>query len=216
MSLAVLCDFDGTITINDTFEHVLRKYAQGDWKMIDGEYERGEISLRECLRKQGVLVKAPEMVLVAELERAAMFRPNFEKLIMYCRENHVPLAIVSAGLDFAIKHLLRMKGWNSLAKLYVAKAKVTEEGIKFNFPRLRDKTSLSVKDDLVKHYKKRGLKVAYVGDSIPDAEALKLADHRFVIKGSRLAVLCRQQNIPAREISDFREMVNVLQFDLAL
>ena len=124
------------------------------------------------------------------------------------------MAVVSAGLDFAIKHLLRMKGWNNLVKLYAARAQVTPEGIRFTFPRLRDKTSQSVKDDLVKHYKKRGVRVAYVGDSIPDVQALKLSDYRFVIKGSRLAGLCRQENIPAREISDFQEMVTAMQYDL--
>jgi 2-hydroxy-3-keto-5-methylthiopentenyl-1-phosphate phosphatase len=44
---------------------------------------------------------------------------------------------------------------------------------------------------------------ASVGDGIWDIHALKEADYRFVIKGSRLAELCRRQGIPAREVSDF-------------
>src|SRR3989441_13109648 len=68
-NLAVLCDFDGTITLNDTFEQILKKYATGDWKVFDQQYARGEINLQECLRKQGALVRTPEMVLIAELER---------------------------------------------------------------------------------------------------------------------------------------------------
>ena len=214
MSLAVLCDFDGTITLTDTYEYVLRKFAQGDWRIFDEQYERGEITLQECVRRQGRLVRTPEMVLVAELERVTGFRPNFDKLVQYCRANKVPLVAVSAGLDFAIKYLLRMKGWDRLVKLYAARAKSTPEGIKFAFPRLRDKTSLSVKDDLVKHYKKKGRRVAYVGDGIRDIHALKEADFRFVIKDSKLAGLCRQQALPGREISDFQEMVTAIQYDL--
>ena len=216
MSLAVLCDFDGTITLTDTYEYVLRKFGQGDWRIFDERYERGEITLQECVRRQGSLVKTPEMLLVAELERVTGFRPNFDKLIRYCRTNRIPLLVVSAGLDFAIKHLLRMKGWDRLVKLYAARAKSTPEGIKFTFPRLRDKTSLSVKDDLVKHYKNKGRRVAYVGDGIWDIHALREADFRFVIKGSKLAGLCRQQNIPAREINDFQEMLTAIQYELAL
>ena len=216
MSLAVLCDFDGTITLTDTYEYVLRKFAQGDWRIFDDQYERGEITLQECLRKQGSLVKTPEMLLVAELERVTGFRPNFDKLIGYCRTNRIPLLVVSAGLDFTIKHLLRLKGWDRLVKLYVAKAQSTPEGIRFSFPRLRDKTSLSVKDDLVKHYKKKGRRVAYVGDGVRDIHALREADFPFVIKGSKLAGLCRQQNIPAREINDFQEMLTAVQYELAL
>jgi 2-hydroxy-3-keto-5-methylthiopentenyl-1-phosphate phosphatase len=214
-NLAVLCDFDGTITTTDTFEYIVKKYAQGDWRRFDQEYEKGQITLQECIRKQGALVRAPEMVLIAEMERVTGFRPNFDKLVAYCRGNRIPLGIVSAGVDFVIKHLLRMKGWNNIVKLYVAKAQNTSEGIKFTFPRLRDKTSLSIKDDMVRFHKGRGRRVAYAGDGIWDIHALKLADYPFAIKGSRLAGLCRQQNIPAREITDFQEMVTALQYDLS-
>lgn len=182
--------------------------------MFDQQYARGEINLQECLRKQGALVRTPEMVLIAELERVTTFRPNFGRLVTYCRSERVPLAVVSAGLDFAIKHLLRMKGWDNLVKLYVAKSEMTPSGIKFTFPRLQDKTSLSVKDDLVKRYKGQGRKVVYVGDGIWDMDALKQSDYRYAIKGSRLATLCRENNIPAREITDFQEVVSALQYDL--
>jgi len=212
--LAVLCDFDGTISLTDTLEYVLRKFAVGDWKSFDEQYDRGEIGLQECLRGQGRLVRTPEMVLVAEMERVTGFRSNFDKLVQYCRHNKVPLVAVSAGLDFVLRDLLRMKGWNNLVRLSAAKAECTPEGIKFTFPRLHDKTSLSIKDDLVKYYKAKGRRVAYVGDGIWDIHALKEADYRFAIKGSRLAELCRRQGIPAREVSDFLEMVTAIQYDL--
>jgi 2-hydroxy-3-keto-5-methylthiopentenyl-1-phosphate phosphatase len=212
--LAVLCDFDGTITVTDTLEYILRKFAMGDWRSFDQKYERGEITLQECLRSQGRLVKTPEMVLVAEMERVTGFRSHFDKLVQYCRHNKVPLVAVSAGLDFVIRDLLRMKGWNNLVKLSAAKAECTPDGIKFTFPRLHDRTSLSIKDDLVKYYKAKGKRVAYVGDGIWDIHALKEADHPFAVKGSRLAELCRRQGVPAREVSDFLEMVTTLQYDL--
>ncbi len=214
LSLAVLCDFDGTITLIDTYEYILKKYALGDWRKFDQQYERGEISIQECVRKQGAFVRTPEMVLVAEMERVTRFRPDFDKLVSYCRGNRIPIGVVSAGLDFVIKDLLRMKGWNNLAKLYVARAETTLDGIKFTFPRLRDKTSLSIKDDLVRFHRSRGRKVVYVGDGLWDLTAIKLADYRFAVKGSKLAGLCRQHNIPAREITDFQEMVTAIQYEL--
>ena len=213
-SLAVLCDFDGTITLTDTFAYILKKYAQGDWKQYDAQYERGEITLREVIKKQGAMIKTPEIVLVAEMERVTGFRPNFDKLISYCRSNKIPIGVVSAGLDFVINHLLRMKGWNHLVKLYVAKAETTPDGIRFTFPRLRDKTSLDLKDDLVRFHKSKGRRVAYIGDGLWDLPALKLADHPFAVKGSKLAGLCRQENIPAREIVDFQEVLTSIQYDI--
>ncbi len=213
-SLAVLCDFDGTITLTDTFAYILKKYAQGDWQQYDRQYERGELTLQDVVRKQGMMIRTPEMVLVAEMERVTGFRPNFDKLIAYCRTNKTPIAVVSAGLEFVINHLLRMKGWNHLVKLHVAKAETTPDGIRLTFPRLRDKTSLDLKDDLVRFHQSKGRRVAYVGDGRWDLPALKLADYRFAVKGSTLANLCRQQNIPAREISDFQEVIATLQYDI--
>ena len=213
-SLAVLCDFDGTITLTDTFAYILKKYAQGDWQQYDGQYERGELRLQDVVKKQGMMIKTPEMVLIAEMERVTMFRPNFDKLIAYCRTNKIPIGVVSAGLDFVINHLLRMKGWNYLVKLYVAMTETAPNGIRFTFPRLRDKNSLDLKDDLVRFHQSKGRRVAYIGDGQWDLPALKLAEYRFAVKGSKLAGLCRQQNIPAREISDFQEVIATLQYDV--
>ena len=53
MKLAILSDFDVTVTLNDTFENVLEKFAQGDWRAVDDQYVKGEITLEECLRRQG-------------------------------------------------------------------------------------------------------------------------------------------------------------------
>ena len=214
-NLAVLCDFDGTITLNDTFAHILKKYAHGDWQQYDRQYECGELTLQDVVKKQGLMIRTPEMVLIAEMERVTGFRPNFDKLITYCRTSKIPLTIVSAGLDFVINDLLRMKGWNHLVKLYAAKAETSPEGIRLTFPRLRDKTSSDLKDDTVRFHQSKGRRVAYVGDGLWDLPALKLAEYRFAVKGSRLAGLCRQQNIPAREISDFQEVIATLQYDLA-
>src|SRR5262249_20323158 len=105
--------------------------------------------------------------------------------------------------------------WDNLVRLSVAKSEMTPAGIKFTFPRLEDKASFSTKDDLVKHYKKQGRKVVYVGDGIWDMHALRAADYKYAIKGSRLAALCRTQNVPAREITDFIELVNTVQYDLS-
>jgi len=213
-NLAVLCDFDGTITLIDTFEYILKKYAQGNWRDYDAAYARGEISLHDVMKKQGATLRTPEMVLVAEMERVTGFRPNFDKLLNYCRNNKIQIGVASAGLSFVINHLLRMKGWNRVVKLYVAKAETTPEGIRFTFPRLHDKESVDLKDDIVRFHHSRGRKVAYIGDGQFDLLALKLSDYRFAVKGSTLAGICRRENIPAREITDFQEVLNAIQYDI--
>jgi 2-hydroxy-3-keto-5-methylthiopentenyl-1-phosphate phosphatase len=58
MRTVVLLDFEGTITMRDSSELALRRFAQGRWEGYDEMLDRGEIGLEECLRRQFSLVKA--------------------------------------------------------------------------------------------------------------------------------------------------------------
>jgi HAD superfamily phosphoserine phosphatase-like hydrolase len=211
MKLAVLSDFDGTVTLNDTFENVAEKFAEGDWRAVDDQYVKGEITLEECLRRQGGMVRVSKSQILHELDRVTKFRPGFDNLAEYCKTNHYPLVVVSAGLDFVIKHFLTRQNWNDKVELFAAAAKCTPKGIKFDFPKLKDKRSMNFKDDTVRYYKTKTDTVAYVGDGRWDLHALRNADLRFAIKNSKLAELCKEQEIQAATVADFTEVVTSLQ-----
>jgi HAD superfamily phosphoserine phosphatase-like hydrolase len=211
MKLAVLSDFDGTVTLNDTFENVAEKFAEGDWRAVDDQYVKGEITLEECLRRQGGMVRVSKSQILHELDRVTKFRPGFDNLAEYCKTNHYPLVVVSAGLDFVIKHFLTRQNWNDKVELFAAAAKCTPKGIKFDFPKLKDKRSMNFKDDTVRYYKTKTDTVAYIGDGRWDLHALRNADLRFAIKNSKLAELCKEQEIQAATVADFTEVVTSLQ-----
>jgi len=211
MSLVVLCDFDGTVLDIDTCVFILEKFAEEEWRIFDEQLERGEITLEECLRKQFSTVRVPEKLILEETERVLSVRPNFEKLVEYCRAHRIPLILVSAGLDFVIKHFLELKGWHGLVEVYAPKARCTVYGIRFTFPKLFDKTSVSFKDDSVRYYKKQGKRVIYIGDGLADYNAARNADFSFAIHGSKLAELLNTDGIQHKEISDFEEVVETIK-----
>jgi 2-hydroxy-3-keto-5-methylthiopentenyl-1-phosphate phosphatase len=211
MKLAVLSDFDGTITLNDTFQNIMEKFGQGDWRAVDEQYVKGEITLEECLRRQGAMVRASKPQILAELDQVTKFRPGFDDLVTYCNTNRFPLAVVSAGLDFVIKHFLTRQNLRNKVELVAAVARCTRMGIKFDFLRLKDNRSLSFKDDTVRYYKTLADTVAYVGDGPWDLQAIRNADIRFVVKNSKLAQLCKEQEVQATTVTDFIEMVALLQ-----
>jgi 2-hydroxy-3-keto-5-methylthiopentenyl-1-phosphate phosphatase len=211
MNLVVLCDFDGTITTVDTAEWVLARFAQGDWRLFDRQFEKGEITLEECLNRQFSLMKASEKQILEELENVVKFRSNFKKLAEYCKENRVPVVIVSAGLDFVIKHFLKLNSCLDLVKVYSAKTAFSAQSIKFAFPILFDKTSDNFKHDMVRHYKTQDREVIYVGDGLADYAAAKDADYSFAIEDSRLAKLCRSHGIGCRTINDFDELIEAIR-----
>lgn len=211
MNLVVLCDFDGTITRIDTAEFVLARFAQGNWQVFNEQFESGKITLEECLRRQFSLVRSSKKRILDELADVVTFRPNFGELSEYCKKNLIPLTIVSAGLDFVIKHFLKLNSWHRLVETCTAKTKLGTKGIEFTFPKLFDKTSANFKQDLVRRCKNESKKVLFVGDGSGDYAAAEEAGYLFAIKDSRLARLCEDHKIHYKTITDFAQVIDAIQ-----
>jgi 2-hydroxy-3-keto-5-methylthiopentenyl-1-phosphate phosphatase len=210
VSLAVLCDFDGTIVEIDTAVFVLDRFGRGDWRTLDRQYELGQITLEECLRKQFSLVTATREEILDELDKVVTFRQGFERLARYCKEKSIPFIIVSAGLDFVIDHFMRQNGWETLVETCAATTEFKAGGIDFIFPKLFDRASVNFKQDLVKHYRARGMKVVYIGDGTADYTAAASADYPFAVRSSRLAKLCESQRQGCTAITDFIKVVEAI------
>jgi 2,3-diketo-5-methylthio-1-phosphopentane phosphatase len=209
--VVVLCDFDGTTTDVDTAEFVLRTFARGDWRTTEVLFEKGEITLEQCLRKQFSLVRASREQILNALDGVATLRPGFEEFARYCKNRGIPLVIVSAGLDFVIKHFLEVKNLKNLATVYVPKSRISADGIEFKFPRRYYGKSVDFKHDLVRHYKSQCLRVIFIGDGNADFAAAKEASLAFAIKGSRLEASCEKEKIPFIGISSFREALESIR-----
>jgi 2-hydroxy-3-keto-5-methylthiopentenyl-1-phosphate phosphatase len=211
MNLVVLSDFDGTITDIDTGEFVLRKFAQGEWKIFDKMLERGEITLEECLTKQFSKVKTRRKEIISALDLERIFlRKNFKIFLASCLEQRIPFRIVSAGLDFCIKHLLTANKITDV-KIICPKAKCTKQGIRFYFPIIQNKKSNNFKEGCVRAYKAQNRKVIFIGDGVSDYEAAKASHISFAVRGSNLARIMKQHRIKFREFSDFEEVANQIR-----
>jgi len=211
MDLVLLCDFDGTVVNIDTAEYLLEKFVEGDWKIFNLHYKREEISLEECMQKQFSMFNVPRCLMLRELEKVVSFRSNFNNLVEFCRIQDFPFIIVSASLDFIIKHFLEQKGLGDSIVVYAAKTIIKNDGNKLTLPKLFDKTSIDFKEDLVKYYKQQGSRVIYIGDGRSDYNAVRNANFSFVIKDSKLADLCKRTGIPHQEINDFQEVIDSIK-----
>jgi len=211
MGLVVLCDFDGTITMVDTAEFVLGKFAVGDWRALDRQFEHGETTLEECLKHQFKLVRVSEEQMLDALEGVVSLRPHFDRLVQYCQDSSMPFIVVSAGLDFVIEHYLRANEWNESVQVCAAKAWATANGVELEFPPLHDETSVNFKQDLARKHKRQGETVIYIGDGSGDFDAAKEADRVFAVQGSKLAQLCQMHRVSFKPITDFQEVINGIQ-----
>jgi 2,3-diketo-5-methylthio-1-phosphopentane phosphatase len=206
----VVSDFDGTIVNVDTAQVALDLYADPEWKRIEEALERGEVSFEDSLRQEFAMVRAPQETILEQLDRVTALRPNFGRLVDYCMSNGIQLMVASGGFDFCIQHFLNQDGWLRFIEIYAAKSRFTENGYVLTFPKMLTPSSINFKDDLVRREKMKGKRVFFVGNGFGDYPAAKESHFAFVIKASRLAELCRDGNVPHKEVDDFQEVVDTL------
>jgi 2,3-diketo-5-methylthio-1-phosphopentane phosphatase len=105
----VFVDFDGTISLEDTTDVVLERFADPAWQKVEADWLAGRIGSRECLKKQVELIRAtPE-----ELDSVCgdvPLDPHFPELIALCRRAEIPITVVSDGLDRLVKKMLARIG----------------------------------------------------------------------------------------------------------
>jgi 2-hydroxy-3-keto-5-methylthiopentenyl-1-phosphate phosphatase len=141
------------------------------------------------------------------LKDVTTLRPGFEEFARFCKDSGISLVIVSAGLDFVVKHVLEVKKLCNLVTIYMPRTRITTDDIEFKFPRRHFTKSVNFKHDLALHCKSQGHRMVFIGDGNADFPAAKEADITFVIKGSRLEELCKKENIPFKSISNFSEVL---------
>ena len=208
--MEVISDFDGTIVNIDTAEYLLARFTTGDWRKCDDLFERHEISFEESLRRQYGMLKESRKKLLDAVDDAASFRAGFYEMVAFCNETRLSVTILSAGLDFVIRHLLKRENLENRVVLMAPKSRPTSSGIVMDFSSLPNPGSQNFKTSVVDSIKAKGTKFAYIGDWFSDFEPIKQANYRFVIKGSRLDTLCRKDHVQCREVSSFEEVIRSL------
>ena len=206
----MLCDFDETVVDIDTGILILSKFANGDWRTLDKLYNGDQMPVEEVISRQFAMVHATKRAMLRLVEGSTSLRPGFAALVEACGGRKFPVVIASYGLDFCIDRLLLRAGLRKQVKVHAPKTKLASNSIRFTFPALRHPGSSNLKDDLVRDYRQSGYRVVYVGDGASDFPAVKVADVRFAIKGSRLAQLCDQSGLEFSEVTDFEPVAKAL------
>jgi 2-hydroxy-3-keto-5-methylthiopentenyl-1-phosphate phosphatase len=105
----VFVDFDGTISLEDTTDVILERFADPEWRKVEAEWLAGIIGSRECLSRQIDLVHASPDELDSVIEDVPL-DPHFSELVALCRGHGVPLTVVSDGLDRIVTKMLTRAG----------------------------------------------------------------------------------------------------------
>ncbi len=208
MKILVQCDFDGTVTEEDTSFFLLDAFAQGDWRRLLREYKEHKISVGEFNTKAFAMVKADKSTLLKALEGKIKVRAGFHELVNYCRRRGFRLVIVSNGLDFYIEATLKDLGLENI-EVHAAQASFHTEGMKVHYmgpygKRLED----GFKEAYTKSFLKLGCTVIYMGNGDSDVAPAKYAHHVFAT--GELLAYCRENNLNYKPFDNFVDVVRYI------
>jgi 2,3-diketo-5-methylthio-1-phosphopentane phosphatase len=106
----VWLDFDGTITRADLLDELILRYSRNDsWKLIEERWRSGQIGSRQCLEEEFALLQITPEQLSRELAGVRL-DPGAAALIADLRTRHIPVAILSDGIDTFIRAILQSHG----------------------------------------------------------------------------------------------------------
>ena len=130
-----IVDFDGTISVKDTIDAMLDKFADPSWENIEQEWLDGKITAVECMSQQISMVRADHVALETffrGIQLDASFLPFYKHVTQFAK-----LVIASDGLDHAIKVATRNAAW-PVIPVYSNHLNFIPEGIKITFPLRKD------------------------------------------------------------------------------
>ncbi|MDB5425951.1 MAG: phosphoserine phosphatase [Phenylobacterium sp.] len=107
--MRIICDFDGTITPQDTTDRVLEALADPAWRDLEAKWVAAEITASDCMRQQIALIRGGQDELDAVLDGAAL-DPGFLEFVCWAERRGLPVGVVSDGVDYFISRILARHG----------------------------------------------------------------------------------------------------------
>lgn len=94
----VFCDFDGTITVEETFVGMLKQFATVPYDAVESELIEGKLSLKDAVRRMVESVPSQSHSQVLQYINDKQIRSGFVELLDFLHYHGVPFVVVSGGL----------------------------------------------------------------------------------------------------------------------
>ncbi len=209
-SWRILCDFDGTISLQDVTDCLIEKFGRPGCAELEAQWESGRIGSRACLSGQVALLDATREQIDACLDDIRI-DAGFMAFIELAREQNVDVQIISDGLDYSIERILRRHDLADLPVVANHLVQVTERRWRLEFPHYRTscrQASGNCKCASVSLARQSHERILFIGDGSSDFCASGQAD--FVLAKDRLVGYCREHQIAHAAIADFRDALALL------
>jgi 2-hydroxy-3-keto-5-methylthiopentenyl-1-phosphate phosphatase len=207
--LAVLLDFDGTLTVLDVGQLVMHEFAEPGWHSSGGVKDA---SFREHLERECETLPSNR---ADEIERFAIQRAEARagavELVQYCVDNSIPVEIVSGGLSNYIEPLLKHFGIPAIpiSSLTADFSQGTRAVTTYPDGVVMCDDAGACKCARVRLHKAAGRTVIYAGDGTSDFCVAREADMLFARR--TLADYCRERDIPFTPFDSLQPVLDAVQ-----
>jgi 2,3-diketo-5-methylthio-1-phosphopentane phosphatase len=206
--LKIFSDFDGTISIYDTWIEMGEFFIKNKalWAEVIKDFEDQKIGARECFLKECTLVENFNLAEFNRIIDKQALDPTFKEFADFCNNNGIPLTILSEGMDYYIERILKNHGIELpfySNKLIIAP---DERSIGLEFPYSDSdcaKCGTSKRNLLMNMAGEDEISV-FIGDGFSDACVVNYADIVFAKKS--LASYCWKNNITYHEYQTFGDI----------
>jgi 2-hydroxy-3-keto-5-methylthiopentenyl-1-phosphate phosphatase len=201
----VFCDFDGTITEQETLEKVFNKFAPEIWQPVRKELTSGKITVRQAVTKTINTIEASWYDDILDYTLNFSIRPGFEALLDFLESRNVPMVVLSGG----IRGMVETRLGNLINRMHaVFAADVDTSGQYLRaISAYEGKTELVDKARVMKLFNIKE-KIA-IGDGITDFNMARTAD--LVFARAELARFMNENNISYTPWSDFFDICEHLK-----
>lgn len=211
--LALLIDYDGTISLTDVTDQVMAEHVPGVWEEAAALYDAGRMGSRRLMAWEMDLVEADPAALLATAAQQP-HDPGFVPFVRMAQAAGIPIEIVSDGFGFFIRPALEALGVGELP-VVTARTVFTGRRARLEFPNGHPTCRVcgTCKRQRVLAHRAAGRRVVFIGDGESDRYAAGYADVVFAKR--LLERICMEAGWPFQRWTGFGEIASWLSDTLA-
>lgn len=201
----IYCDFDGTITKEDSVNQFLSLFADKKWLEVEDKWLNGEITSRQCMLEQVNLVpELPENAVKNYIDSIEI-DDYFVEFYNFLKNHGCELVILSDGFDLFIKETLKR---HNLTEIKYFANKLTVKNNKLNIEFENGSPTCKKSSGTCKCSKVEIENFYYIGDGFSDACISKKATTLFAKKN--LKTYCDKNKIDYVAFETFKDIMDYL------
>lgn len=202
-------DFDGTITKQDVGNSFFRKFGD-ETESLKGvaKWKSGELSGAGLLLDEARFVKVTEQEAI-EFARTCEIDESFKNFLSFCGEKEIDVRILSDGLDFYIKEILRLNDIKGIP-YYSNRANFKSGGVEIELPYESDcNKCANCKGYQILTQTGPDDVIIYIGNGYSDRCGVQYAD--IVFAKDDLLKYCEENNITFYPFGSFDDVLAKLK-----